>query len=91
MCGCGGGLCVAGVLRRSKDDVFLEYVDGYGKSSSIGSRPSGSRGSLPGVAVMRFKEFLSGLALGFGGGFFIGFITAVYAAVTLFGSVAMPG
>jgi len=40
---------------------------------------------------MRFKEFLSGLALGFGGGFFIGFITAVYAAVTLFGTVAMPG
>ncbi|SHE62636.1 hypothetical protein [Schwartzia succinivorans] len=40
---------------------------------------------------MRFKEFLSGLALGFGGGFFIGFITAVYAAVTLFGTAAMPG
>ena len=40
---------------------------------------------------MSLKEFLSGLALGFGGGFFIGFITAVYAAVTLFGTAAMSG
>ena len=40
---------------------------------------------------MSLKEFLSGLALGFGGGFFLGFVTAIYAAVTLFGTAAMPG
>ena len=95
MCGCGGGLCVAGVLRRSKDDVFLEYVDGYGKSSSIGSRPSGSRSSLFRVAVMSDymlrKMFFPAVVFAFGGGFFVGFVAAVYAAVTLFGTAAMPG
>ena len=37
------------------------------------------------------KMFFPAVVFAFGGGFFVGFVTAVYAAVTLFGSVAMPG
>ena len=40
---------------------------------------------------MRFKEFFTGLTLGAGVGFFLGFVTAVYMMVTLFGTAAAAG
>jgi predicted membrane protein len=35
------------------------------------------------------KMFFPAVVFTFGGGFFIGFVVAVYAAVTLFGTVAI--
>lgn len=59
----------------------------------IGPGPVNSRSSVFGVVVMGSymaeKLFFPAIVFAFGSGFFVGFVAAIYAAVTLFGTAAI--
>ena len=52
-------------------------------------------GAVPGVDVMDDyivrRMFFPALVFAFGSGFFLGFVTAVYAAISLFGTASISG
>ena len=74
----------------------MEFPHGMGADGCKRAGASCYSGAVFGVAgcmsdYMLRKMFFPAVVFAFGGGFFVGFVTAVYAAVTLFGTAAMPG